>query len=386
METDLSKNTVLFVDDEENILKSLKRGLMREKYKKLFASSGQEALKIMKRNEVNVIVTDMRMPGMSGLELLHQVKREYPDTVKIVLSGYTQLPQVLATINQVDIYKFITKPWDLENEFKKVINDALNYYNVKFENEMLRKSVSKKNELYQKLLKSNDEKLRSIKRDFDEVFNIQRDSFSMISNMSRRLVNGELTIVEYNTVVKQIASIFADMAQYFPSEFTNMDFFEFSSEINQIVFASQHPDIKYDPNMHARHVSFIGIKGTAGEYRANFKLLLFVFKKLFLNILKCQSGNIYNVVVKQSDIYLVSKTPMCKLTFLIDETRPMHEINELVRYVNVTLLDHLMRSLGGGLQVTYKGDKVLLILEIELEPLNIPDIETSSEDVVDKSQ
>ncbi len=64
----------------------------------------------------------------------------------------------------------------------------------------------------------------------------------------------------------------------------------------------------------------------------------------------------------------------------------MHEINELVRYVNVTLLDHLMRSLGGGLQVTYKGDKVLLILEIELEPLNIPDIETSSEDVVDKSQ
>ncbi len=75
-----------------------------------------------------------------------------------------------------------------------------------------------------------------LKRDFDEVFNYSADSFSMISNMSRRLVNGELTIVEYNTVVKQIASIFADMAQYFPSEFTNMDFFEFSSEIKSNCF------------------------------------------------------------------------------------------------------------------------------------------------------
>ena len=86
----METRTVLFVDDEEKVLASLKRGLLDEPYEKLFATSGKEAIELLKQNEVHVIVTDMKMPEMTGLELLRIVKREYPHIVRVVLSGYTR--------------------------------------------------------------------------------------------------------------------------------------------------------------------------------------------------------------------------------------------------------------------------------------------------------
>ncbi len=127
----MDKRTVLFVDDEEKILRSLKRGLMDEPYKSLFANSGKEALEILKQNEVHVLVTDMRMPEMPGLELLKIVKEEYPHIVRMVLSGYTQVTTLLTAINQGEIFKFITKPWQLEEEFKPAIQEAVEYYNFR---------------------------------------------------------------------------------------------------------------------------------------------------------------------------------------------------------------------------------------------------------------
>ena len=119
---DYSEHTVLIVDDEVEILKSLSRGLHAEPYSLVFATSGMQALEAFVRDErISVIITDMRMPGMNGLELLKQVEEISPETIKIVLSGYTQLPQILATINSVNIYKFMTKPWDLEAELKVYI-------------------------------------------------------------------------------------------------------------------------------------------------------------------------------------------------------------------------------------------------------------------------
>ena len=125
----MEKKTVLFVDDEERVLSCLKGGLLDEPYKTLFAKSGKEALEILEKNEVHVIVTDMRMPEMSGLELLRAVKEKYPHIVRMVLSGYTQVTTLLTAINQGTIFKFITKPWDFKEEFKPAVLDAIEYYN-----------------------------------------------------------------------------------------------------------------------------------------------------------------------------------------------------------------------------------------------------------------
>jgi two-component system response regulator HupR/HoxA len=126
----MEKRTVLFVDDEEKVLASLKRGLLDEPYETLFASSGKEALEILKQNQVHVIVTDMRMPEMGGLELLKAVKKDYPHIVRMVLSGYTQVSTLLTAINQGEIFRFITKPWKLEEDFKPAVREAVEYYDV----------------------------------------------------------------------------------------------------------------------------------------------------------------------------------------------------------------------------------------------------------------
>jgi two-component system response regulator HupR/HoxA len=137
----MERRTILFVDDEKNVLNSLRRGLMDEPYNLLFAESGRQALEILEKNDVHVIVTDMRMPEMGGLELLRIVKQKYPHIVRLVLSGYTQVSTLLTAINQGEIFKFITKPWKLEEEFKGVIAQAVEYYNLHAERDRLAKEL-----------------------------------------------------------------------------------------------------------------------------------------------------------------------------------------------------------------------------------------------------
>ena len=125
--------TVLFVDDDEIILRSIKRGFLEEQYNQLFAKSGQEALEILQEEEAHVIVTDMRMPGMDGIELLKIVREMYPHMVKIVLSGYTDMSVFQTEFNEGEIFRFVCKPWKLEEDFKKVVQQALEHYDLQNE-------------------------------------------------------------------------------------------------------------------------------------------------------------------------------------------------------------------------------------------------------------
>jgi diguanylate cyclase (GGDEF)-like protein/PAS domain S-box-containing protein len=103
---------LLLVDDEPNILNALKRLMRRDGYQILTASSGKEGLDVLAQHDIDVIVSDQRMPGMTGVEFLRTVKNLYPDTVRIVLSGFTELQTVTDAVNEGAIYKFLTKPWD----------------------------------------------------------------------------------------------------------------------------------------------------------------------------------------------------------------------------------------------------------------------------------
>ena len=104
--------TLLLLDDEPNILRALMRLLRREGYRVLIANTPDEAFDLLARHEVQVIMSDQRMPGLSGIDFFSQVKDLYPHTVRIILSGYTDLRSVTEAINRGAIYKFLTKPWD----------------------------------------------------------------------------------------------------------------------------------------------------------------------------------------------------------------------------------------------------------------------------------
>ena len=129
--------TVLFVDDDEAILHSLERGLMDEPYNKLFTNNCKEALEILQQEEVHVIVTDMRMPEISGLEFIKIVKKEYPHIIMMVLSGYGEEAALRAAVEQGDIFKLIHKPWKLGGNFENLIRLAMDHYNLQNERETI---------------------------------------------------------------------------------------------------------------------------------------------------------------------------------------------------------------------------------------------------------
>jgi DNA-binding NtrC family response regulator len=154
----MEKRRVLFVDDEEKVLRSLERGLLDEPYDTLFAKSGKEALEILQQKEVHVIVIDMRMPEMTGLELLRIVKKEYPHIVRMVLSAYTQITTLLTAINQGEIFRYITKPWKMEQEFKMTIRQAVEYYDLLNERNRLEAELERyKAEFGEKVRVGSDE-------------------------------------------------------------------------------------------------------------------------------------------------------------------------------------------------------------------------------------
>ena len=117
------RRTLLLVDDEPNILASLKRLLRRDGYHILTANSGQEGLDVLASNAVDVIVSDQRMPGMLGADFLRKAKLLCPQTIRIMLSGYTELQAVTDAVNEGAIFKFLTKPWE-DHQLREHIAEA----------------------------------------------------------------------------------------------------------------------------------------------------------------------------------------------------------------------------------------------------------------------
>ena len=138
------KHTILCVDDEDNILKALWRVLRKENYNILRATSAEEGLELLKENEVHLVLSDQRMPGMDGIEFFANIKELYPDTIRIILSGYTEISSITDSINKGHIYKFFLKPWNDDN-IKIEIQKALEQYDLIQANKSLNQTIVKQN-------------------------------------------------------------------------------------------------------------------------------------------------------------------------------------------------------------------------------------------------
>lgn len=120
------KISILYVDDEENNLISFK-ATFRLKYKVFTAISGADAIDILEKNTVHVIITDQRMPNMTGVEFLEKVIEKFADPIRILLTGYTDMDSVVDAINKGKIFHYLTKPWN-EEELDKTIERAYEIY------------------------------------------------------------------------------------------------------------------------------------------------------------------------------------------------------------------------------------------------------------------
>ncbi|WP_152606405.1 EAL domain-containing protein [Aquabacterium sp. NJ1] len=138
------QRTLLLVDDEDNIVSALKRLLRRDGYNIVTANSGAQGLQRLAEHQVDVIVSDQRMPGMTGVEFLRQTKELYPQTIRLVLSGYTELQSITDAINEGAIYKFLTKPWD-DERVRAHIKEAFEQKEMADENRRLDREVQQAN-------------------------------------------------------------------------------------------------------------------------------------------------------------------------------------------------------------------------------------------------
>ncbi len=155
---------ILFVDDEPAILSAVKRLLRSSPYNILLAVSAAEALEIMEKRRVEILVTDLKMPGMDGLSLLQIVKNKYPDTIRMALSAVTAAGQLLPCINSGEIFRYLTKPID-PGDLRTALKNAVEYYLVRKDRIALVNELQDKNQKYRRAFrrlmeaKSRQEKL-----------------------------------------------------------------------------------------------------------------------------------------------------------------------------------------------------------------------------------
>ena len=141
---DITVATLLLVDDEENIIRSLQRTLRNKPYRIFTAQASAAALKILENEDIDLVISDSRMPDMDGPTLLTEIQRRWPDKMRIMLTGYTDITATIKAINEGRIYRYLSKPWD-DAELCSAIEQALAYKALKEEREQLLRLTHEQN-------------------------------------------------------------------------------------------------------------------------------------------------------------------------------------------------------------------------------------------------
>lgn len=152
--------TILFVDDEVNILASLKRLFRPFGYKILTAESGAQALEVMEQEAVDLVISDMRMPEMNGAQFLEKVREKWPETIRILLTGYSEVGATIDAINKGQIYRYISKPWE-DNDITQAIKLALQQQQLERERARLETLTHQQNAELKDLNANLEEKVRA---------------------------------------------------------------------------------------------------------------------------------------------------------------------------------------------------------------------------------
>jgi response regulator RpfG family c-di-GMP phosphodiesterase len=170
------KQTVLLVDDEESILKSLKRLLKVLEIEIITAPNGQEALNFLDQYNVSLIISDQRMPVMTGVEFLQKSQNVVPDAIRILLTGYADLEVTMTAINSGAIRYYFTKPWDDEFLLSRV-KESLDLYRMTVDNRRLGNLLKKQNEQLKKLNKTLEYRVTEQTKEIKDQHNELNQSF-----------------------------------------------------------------------------------------------------------------------------------------------------------------------------------------------------------------
>jgi DNA-binding NtrC family response regulator len=168
MEAHMTQQSVLFVDDEANVLNALRRSLRKEEFAVYFAQGPEEAVDVLKENDIDVVVSDHLMPSMDGLSFLKMVKNLYPGIIRLLLTGHADLQMAIQAINEGEVFRFLTKPWN-DIELKMTLKHVFEYIELRRENQLLLDTVQKQQNLIEKM-----------EEDHPGIFKVKRDATGTI--------------------------------------------------------------------------------------------------------------------------------------------------------------------------------------------------------------
>jgi len=221
----MDKYNILIVDDSMDILNSLKRVLDGIDNVTTFKAVGaQEALKILDKNSINLIISDQKMPDMSGVELFKISKSKYPEAARILLTAFSDVEEIIDAINHGEIYRYITKPWNVI-EFRKVVENTLELINLRHENKVMHELIVDQNLKLKNLNINLENKVMQRTEQIKEIQHItifalarlaeSRDietgnHLSRMRNYSKLLTEGLAKMAPYNEYItdKYIENIF----------------------------------------------------------------------------------------------------------------------------------------------------------------------------------
>lgn len=159
----MTENNILIVDDEPNIISSLKRVFINESYTVFSAGGAPEGIEILKAHPVKVVISDEKMPGISGTEFLSSVRRDFADIIRIMLTGHASIETAMKAVNEGEIYRFFTKPWN-DLDIKFAVKAAIDKYNLEEENRRLLK-----------IIRQQALNLKLLERQFPGITKLDRD-------------------------------------------------------------------------------------------------------------------------------------------------------------------------------------------------------------------
>lgn len=145
------KNNILYVDDEVTNLSAFKASFRRA-FNVFLAESAIEGMKILDENEIHIVLTDQRMPEITGVEFLKSIIEKHPKPIRILITGYTDIEVIKEAINAGQIYKYIDKPWD-NDRLKMILERAVEVYRLREENKQLTEDLKRVNQQLEFMLR-----------------------------------------------------------------------------------------------------------------------------------------------------------------------------------------------------------------------------------------
>lgn len=381
MDTDKSRRPILYVDDEQDNL-TVFYSTFRRDYEIHLATSGREGIEIMKQHEIHLVITDQRMPEMTGTTFLEKIIPDYPDCIRMVLTGFSDIEAIIQAINTGRVYRYITKPWD-RDELKMTIDNGLDTYRLKQQNRTLLEDLKNANitleqkviERTRKIEDQNKEIMDSIHyagRIQDALLPLKEDIDRLlpshfILNKPRDIVSGDFLWVAQKDS-KVVAAVADCTGHGVPGAFMSILGITFLNEIvNKSVIIRANEILN---QLRGQVIKALHQTGKKYETRDGMEIALCIFD---FNTNRLQFSGAFRPMYLIRDGELQEFTGDSMPIGIYDDEENSFSSKETVLIKDDILFlfsDGYADQLGGGFRKTFKSQNFRkLLLEIHAKPL-----------------